>query len=112
MLRKSSRVLRVPKSFYGWINAFAHSLILAVSMGTLSHAWFIDRKGLATAITYCGMWLGKGFCSSSCISAAPKKRIIKKFPTGNFFIIYVYSTVTDFARLRGLSTSHPLQTAV
>ena len=52
------------------------------------------------------------FCSSICISAAPKKRIIKKFPTGNFFIIYVYSTVTDFARLRGLSTSHPLQTAV
>ena len=55
MLRKSSRVLRVPKSFYGWINAFAHSLILAVGMGVLSHAWLIDRKGLATAITYCGM---------------------------------------------------------
>ena len=55
MLRKSSRVLCVLKSFYGWINAFAHSLILAVSMGILSHVWLIDRKGLATAITYCGM---------------------------------------------------------
>lgn len=36
-------------------NAFAHSLILAVSIGILSNAWFIDRKGLATAITYCGI---------------------------------------------------------
>ena len=53
-------------------NAFAHSLILAVSMGILSHAWLIDRKGLATAITYCGMWLDGTFAHQS--ASAPRQK--------------------------------------